>query len=186
MKKILWIVVLGLLLSLNAKADNISDFQIEGISIGDSLLDFYDEKKIKSAKKIKEFKDNKYEGKKFKNSKEFNEIQFMYLSKDKTKIITGISAIEDFDNNLKKCKEERDSTIDSLKKLFKSAKLHGPKKKKHGRKAEWEGYAFIFKSGDMAVFSCYYSKKDKKFKDHLRISLRTGDYDWWLVNVAYK
>tara|TARA_B100000787_G_scaffold24676_1_gene16501 strand:- start:156 stop:716 length:561 start_codon:yes stop_codon:yes gene_type:complete len=186
MKKLLGIVVLGLLLSLNAKADNISDFQIEGISIGDSLLDFYDEKKIKSAKKIKEFKDNKYEGKKFKNSKEFNEIQFMYLSKDKTKIITGISAIEDFDNNLKKCKEERDSTIDSLKKLFKSAKLHGPKKKKHGRKAEWEGYAFIFKSGDMAVFSCYYSKKDKKFKDHLRISLRTGDYDWWLVNVAYK
>jgi len=68
----------------------------------------------------------------------------------------------------------------------KSAKLHGPKKKKHGRIAEWEGYAFIFKSGDMAVFSCYYSKKDKKYKDHLRISLRTGDYDWWLVNVAYK
>ena len=37
----------------------------------------------------------------------------MYLSKDKTKTITGISAIENFDNNLKKCKKERDSTIDT-------------------------------------------------------------------------
>ena len=186
MKRFLGIVVLGLFLSFNANADDIKDFQIEGMSVGDSLLDFYDEKKIKSSRKIKEFKDNKYEGRKFFNSKEFSEIQLMYLSKDKTKTITGISAIEGFDNNLKKCKEERDTTIDNLKEIFKSAKLHGPKKKKFGRKAEWEGYAFIFKSGDMAVFSCHYSKKDKKYKDHLRISLRTGDYDWWLVNVAYK
>ena len=30
------------------KADDISDFQIEGMSVGDSLLNFYNEKKIKS------------------------------------------------------------------------------------------------------------------------------------------
>ena len=47
MKKVLGILVLGLLLSGNAKADNISDFQIEGISIGDSLLKYYSEKDIK-------------------------------------------------------------------------------------------------------------------------------------------
>ncbi|MDC1178549.1 hypothetical protein OAT26_05055, partial [Candidatus Pelagibacter sp.] len=41
MKKLLGIVVLGLLLSLSAKADDISEFEIEGMSIGDSLLDHY-------------------------------------------------------------------------------------------------------------------------------------------------
>ena len=40
-------MVLGLLLSLNVNADDIKDFQIEGISIGDSLLKYYSEKDIK-------------------------------------------------------------------------------------------------------------------------------------------
>ena len=46
MKKLLGIVVLGLLLSFNANADDIKDFQIEGISIGDSALKVLSKKKI--------------------------------------------------------------------------------------------------------------------------------------------
>ena len=52
MKKLLRIVVLGLLLTLSAKADDIRDFQIEGISIGDSLLDYISDSQIKKNKKI--------------------------------------------------------------------------------------------------------------------------------------
>ena len=37
-------------------ADDISDFQIEGMSIGDSLLDYYDEEKLKKIKKKHDFK----------------------------------------------------------------------------------------------------------------------------------
>ena len=44
MKKFLGIMVLSFLLSLNAKAGNISDFQIEGMSVGDSLLDYLKDK----------------------------------------------------------------------------------------------------------------------------------------------
>ena len=44
----------------------------------------------------------------------------------------------------------------------------------------------IYDSGDMAVFACYFSNKNKGFKDHMRVSLRVKDYDWWLVNRAYK
>ena len=47
MKKLLGILVLGLGLSNNVFADNIKDFQIEGISIGDSILDYYSEEVIK-------------------------------------------------------------------------------------------------------------------------------------------
>ena len=45
MKKVLAIIVLGLLFSGNAYADDIKDFEIEGISIGDSLLKYYSKKK---------------------------------------------------------------------------------------------------------------------------------------------
>ena len=47
--------VLILIFSLQSliKADDISDFEIEGMSIGDSLLDFFSEEKINSSYQIK-------------------------------------------------------------------------------------------------------------------------------------
>ena len=46
------IIVLIFSLQSLSKANNISEFQIEGISIGDSLLDYYTLKNIKSKKKL--------------------------------------------------------------------------------------------------------------------------------------
>ena len=42
-------MILGLLLSFNANADDTRDNQIEEISIGDSLLKYYSEKDIKKS-----------------------------------------------------------------------------------------------------------------------------------------
>ena len=49
MKNFLIIIVLSLSLMPPAKSDDISDFQIDGVSIGDSLLDHYSEYEIKKA-----------------------------------------------------------------------------------------------------------------------------------------
>ena len=180
------VLVLTLSLQFVARADDISEFEIARISIGTSMLSVFTNEEIKDFEKIKSFKDKKYSGVKIYDYAEFEEIQLMYLSKDKKKIINGISAIKNFDNNLKACRNERKSTIDELRKIFKSAKLHGPKTRDHVGNSKWEGYAFIYDSGDMAVFACYFSNKNKGFKDHMRVSLRVKDYDWWLVNRAYK
>ena len=42
MKKLLGILVLIFALQASSSADNIRDFQIEGMSIGDSLLDYFE------------------------------------------------------------------------------------------------------------------------------------------------
>ena len=47
MKKLLTIIILSLCFVTSSKADDIRDFQIEGMSVGDSLLNFYDKKTIK-------------------------------------------------------------------------------------------------------------------------------------------
>ena len=49
-KKLFKIFIFIFVLNLQSwsKADDIRDFQIEGMSIGDSLLDFFDEKEIKN------------------------------------------------------------------------------------------------------------------------------------------
>ena len=59
MKKILAVIVLGLFLSGNAYADDIRDFQIEGMSLGDSALKYYSENEIKTNKQ------NWYKSKKY-------------------------------------------------------------------------------------------------------------------------
>ena len=46
MKRFLAILVLGLFLITPSWADDIRDFEIEGMSIGDSLLDYFNEKEI--------------------------------------------------------------------------------------------------------------------------------------------
>ena len=50
MKKLLGILVLGLFLITPSQADDIRDFQIEGMSIGDSLLNHFSKKKILASK----------------------------------------------------------------------------------------------------------------------------------------
>ena len=49
MKKILGIVFLVILLSTSAHTDNINDFKIENISIGDSALDYFAESQIEDS-----------------------------------------------------------------------------------------------------------------------------------------
>ena len=59
MKKLLGIAVLGLLLILSAKADDIRDFEIEGIALGDSALQFFSKNQI--IKNTRDhYVDNKY------------------------------------------------------------------------------------------------------------------------------
>ena len=68
MKKFLSILVLCLLfISAPSRADDISDFEIEGISIGDSALDFFTERQIK---------DNSFD---YYNDKLFTPVQTEYL-----------------------------------------------------------------------------------------------------------
>ena len=47
MKKLLAIIVLSLCFITTSHADDIGDFQIEGISIGDSALNYFSEEEIK-------------------------------------------------------------------------------------------------------------------------------------------
>ena len=63
MKKLLGIVVLVLIFSLQSwtRAEDITDIEIEGMSIGDSLLDYYSKSEIDEALKNPAFyKDEKY------------------------------------------------------------------------------------------------------------------------------
>ena len=108
MKRLLAYLLLALSFTFifNVKADDISDFQIEGISVGDSLLDYFTKKEIRKERKyrIKYPNSNKFTAITFveyPNLKFYNSIQVNVKNKDKKYIIYSISGIIYFPNNSK-------------------------------------------------------------------------------------
>ncbi len=63
MKQFLTILFFSLLLTNHLKADDIRDFEIEGVSLGQSVLDYLSESEIEKLKKTGyRYRDNKFMG----------------------------------------------------------------------------------------------------------------------------
>ena len=80
MNRLLLIFILTFSFQTLTKADDIRDFEIEGMSIGDSLLDYFSEKKIKNEEKNAyiwktKFLINGFKSAKFKT---YERVQFAY------------------------------------------------------------------------------------------------------------
>ena len=94
MKRLLLIFILTFSLQSWTKADDISDFEIEGISIGDSLLNFATEKKIISTKQNVQYPNDKYiiyKADKFIENIKYNLFNVTTKKNDKNYIITNLS-----------------------------------------------------------------------------------------------
>ena len=188
MKKILGIVVLGLLLSVNSYAnDDIRDLQLNGMSLGDSALEYFDEKEIK--KNIKNWYKNKdVIGVSIQvNGQDFDRINIHYWANDKSYTLISIAGIKFYKNDIKKCraqmKEEVKTIADSFKGLRKKTynKPHSGDKTKKSKTYNTE---FKFKSGDLIKISCYDWSKKMKYWDHLRVGFVHPDFRKWLDEVT--
>ena len=95
MKAILIFLILIISLQSWTKADDISDFEIEGISIGDSVLDFFSEDEIKKNTwdyfKNKEFTPLQFDAPNF--AKIYDAIDIQYKTNDSKFTIFGLSGI---------------------------------------------------------------------------------------------
>ena len=121
MKRLFLILILTLSFQSIAKADDIRDFQIEGISIGDSLLTFMSVIEIdKALSNASFYKDKKY-AVIFSNKKtnEFDEnLQVTFNPKDKNYIIESMMVIKDFSENFDECKKEKFKRINEIISIF--------------------------------------------------------------------
>ena len=107
MKKLLAIIIFSLYFMLPAQADDIRDFQIEGISIGDSTLNYMDKKKLinsmKYGFKSKEFAYITFEEK----SNTYDEILLLFKPDDKKFTVHSISARIFYSKDANSCYAEQ-------------------------------------------------------------------------------
>ena len=125
MIRIIFILILTLSFQPWTKADHIRDFQIEGMSIGDSALDFYSKKQLK-----KFMKDYYPKSKKFyllendiSSFQNYDSVQFAFKKKDKEFIIYGLSGSIFYEKNVNKCLSKKNKIENELNSIFKDSEI---------------------------------------------------------------
>ncbi len=194
----IFIAVLVLIFSLQSwtKADDISEFQIEGISIGDSALNFYSKKEIK--KFMREFYPNSKKFYLMENDiskfEQYDTVQFAFKKKDKKFVVYGLSGGIWFENNINEClnkmseiEEELDIIFNNaVKKKFGEAKLQADET---GESIQLGQIQYFLSDDGIVSIDCNdYSKKLTKkygYTDHLSITIYSKDYADFVMNEAY-
>ena len=182
MKTLLTLFVL--LFSSSALAEDISDFQIEGMSIGDSLLDYYSEEEINNATD-ESYKDRLFITKTMwtKNYNLYDIVQLTYKKSDEKKNLHTIVGVIDFPNNINKCKKEMKKIVSELSLLFPNTI-----KKDWGKYNMPEGnghyfpITFDFKDSSRAMIACFDWNKKSGIEDSLKVTLYSSEYSRYLKN----
>ena len=183
----IFIAVLVLIFSLQSwtKADDISDFQIEGMSVGDSLLDFYSKDKIIKGKLSDQYKSKKfYQIQIYDNNFEKYERMYFQLKEDDNKfIIYSMSGV--ITMNINTCIKEQKKILKNLLTLFDNPQTFDEGKRKHP--AYENGYThdvYIEVNSDLVAISCY-EFTDLSRIEELLISVDTKEFNDFLENEAH-
>ena len=190
MKKFLGILVLIFTLQTPSLADDISDFQIEGISVGDSALDYFSKTEIKKylysgSKKFA------YSYHDLDNTEVYEGFRFNYKTKDKKFIIYGMSGMIYYPNNINACYEKEKEIIKELESQFPSGKKDAQGKLKHKSdptgKSIYTYTAFYFDNGNIALECTDWSDKitsKNGWMDSLAVIINSKEFTLWLRDDA--
>ena len=187
-----FVTLLVLFFSSLAVADDISDFQIEGISIGDSALKFFTKNEI-NKNSFNYFKDKTYtpvqnNGPLF--FKTYDAVDFAYKTNDKKYEIVRLSGILFYDDNIEFCYPKMEEIIYELKKLFNKSQFTELIVKDHRNDPETNPkkktkVTDIVGSldGGIVHVACYDYSAKQGSQDHLSVSIKTLEYDNFLVTA---
>ena len=185
MKRLLLILILTLSFQSWTKADDINDFEIEGMSIGDSLLDYMTMNEYLTNKKNEYNYENIFATIGFSKDsfKKYDRVQIHYKLNDQNKNIYGITGVIYFDNKITECLNQKkfikSDITSSLKKfeVFNDTFNHWADKENNSIVYQT---ILEFDQGSGISISCFdWSKKkteEKGWYDNLKVSLDTKEF----------
>ena len=163
-------------------ADDIRDFQIEGMSIGDSLLDYFSEKQILDNKKDW-YEDKSYAYTSFTEIKFleiYDKLGFFYEEGDKNYKILSISGIIFCRSNIEDCIKKQKEIDQELSGLFKNVKKskdtyrYPDNERGTGTNSKTFQIFYDFNSGDSIVIETKDWGEDSDFGDNLSVNIDTA------------
>ena len=197
MKKTLIILFCSLILFSCERAPYIKDYKIEGIGLGDSLLDYFSEEEITTQIKVNRYK-YKYDhlSEDFGNVNLFNEnfevydhISFFVKPDDKKYIIYLIRGVIVYIEDSKRCHKKQNEIVEDFSKMFKDAKKVEQSFKSSydpSGKSTIDKVKFIFNSGDEVQVNCSNYEEKLRMKNNwsegLDVEISTKEVVDWLKN----
>ena len=189
-----FIAALVLIFSIQSwtKADDISDFQIEGISVNDSALNFLTETFIKS--KIRTngwYKDNKYFEITYPlENSIYEHISLTFKPNDKKYIIYQVAGTVRY-KNIDKCKKQKNDIVSELSEMYLYAKKFDQGKSNYSADPSGESKVytvyFEFETGGWIDISCYdimekLAKKNNWMQKYLAVIVVNKEFADFLSN----
>ena len=177
------------------KADDISEFTIEGISIGDSALDFFTKNEINEAIISGIYNSDTFFDKEIINHASFSKyegVQLTFKKNDNQFIIHALSGFNFYRENVDECFKQVDIVVSDISDLFKNIKGEPVYKSHDGDptgKSKTKSVDYWFKNGVIAVECWNWSEEiteKKGWVDNFGISIHTNEHVDWLNNEAYK
>ncbi len=193
----LFIIFLVLVFNLHSltKADDIRDFEIEGMSVGDSLLDHFSKKEIKQNLMLDYYQNlpknfrNIYlisEFKKLKRFKTYMNVSIDFFKKDQKFIIQTISGLL-FIKNQKECYKKQNQIDEELSQLFKNTSRQTNKNNHSFDKtgnSKTRAINYWFDNGDLITLICTdWSDEITNsygWTDNLALEIKTKEYNNFL------
>ena len=191
MKRLLLILILTFSFETLAKADDITDFQVEGISIGDSLLDIATINQINKAKSKKQLKNSnfyKFDLERLKDLKIYDWVRVTTKKGDNSYTVINIGAAIDY-TELDECKkikkdvqngvEQIFTAIDKEETTFASAQDETGKSIIYGVQYYTKPYPF----NEAIVVNCYHMTEESNIKRSVMISVNSEEFAEYLVSL---
>ena len=170
---------------LPSYSNDLKEFVIEDMSIGDSLLDYINKKEI-----IK-FNIDSNNDKKFKRIqllssyslllKTYDGMHIYIDPNDKEYVIYGIAAMLNFENDISNCIIKKDKILEEVKKIFKNPEIivenGNHQDDKTGKSKTYRNLIGINTNSEFyeLELGCYDWSEEMKFRDHFRISISTDE-----------
>ena len=196
-KKILFSLIIILSLQSFTIADDIQDLEIEGMSVGDSLLNYMSEieikKEIEATKSHYSYLEDPLRFREvylFSNNNNFNTyktVSVMFKNNDNKYKIVFIRGMKDYVENLQGCISKRSEISKEIETILpKYSKDHreGKSRLDKSGKSTTNNIYYIFNSGNGIILACnnWEEKLRKKnnWTEGLSVVLRTNEVGSWL------
>ena len=190
-KKIFILIFLYFFSTISVRADNIKDFQIEGISVGESLLKYYSKDFIENRKKYFYPKSDKYYRINTGREVKFNTyeaVQFQLLKNDKNYIIYSVSGLILYEENIEECYEFKKNIVDDLKSQLPNTRSNNETSKHNydeTGKSTVNRHTFWLDSGGIITVKCSDWNEDLPMADKLSVVITSKELLNFLQNEAY-
>ena len=179
MKKIFFLLIFFLSFQKLSSAENIQNFQIEGMKIGDSALNYFSESQLENNEQgWHNYSYNEYSTSYMPGKGIYNWFLVSYKNDDNNFIIEGlVGGLEKSNYDIKECNNKLDVVALNISKLFKNIVQEEKKSYKLKQdaaqtypftgKSVVTSLSFNFLDGAKIILACYDIKKEAKENESL-------------------